>query len=381
MAADRASPDQYDYMIVQFSRVIAVVSLCAGASLVAACSGGGVTSPAGPRPSTQPTAAPSGTPKPTPSPTPHPTASPTATPTSGPSGSHLYVSNYQGGSEALGEITVYASDARGDAAPLWTVSGADTALSYPEGIALDDRGELFVANYNDTVTVYASGAKGDAKPVRTLAGTRTGLSYPVGIAVDGAGDAFVVNSNNTVTIYAAGANGNQAPERTIGGARTKLRACDAIAIDASGAVYVANLGAGSEPAVTVYAAGATGDVAPTATISGDQTGLHIPTGIAVDATGEVIVSNYNQSVTVFTAGSNGDQPPTRKLHGGHTGLDANYGIAVAKLGSLFVTNQGLTSGPYSVTAYASDATGDAAPLRRLTGSTTGLVVPNGIAVH
>ena len=175
-------------MIAQFSRVIAVVGLCAGVSLVAACSGGGVTSPPGPRPSTQPTATPSGTPKPTPSPHPTPTATPTATPTGGPSGAHLYVSNYQGGSEALGEIAVYASDARGDAAPLSALSGADTGLSYPEGIALDDRGELFVANYNDTVTVYAAGAKDDAAPVRTLAGTRTGLSYPVGIAVDGAGE-------------------------------------------------------------------------------------------------------------------------------------------------------------------------------------------------
>jgi hypothetical protein len=368
-------------MIAQFSRVIAVVGLCAGVSLVAACSGGGVTSPPGPRPSTQPSATPSGTPKPTPSPRPTPTATPTATPTGGPSGAHLYVSNYQGGSEALGEIAVYASDARGDAAPLWALSGSDTGLSYPEGIALDDRGELFVANYNDTVTVYASGAKDDAAPVRTLAGTRTGLSYPVGIAVDGAGDAFVVNSNNTVTIYAAGADGNIAPERTISGSQTKLRACDAIAIDASGAIYVANLGAGGAPSVTVYAAGANGDVAPTATISGDQTGLHIPTGIAVDASGEVIVSNYNQSVTVFAAGASGDAQPIRTLHGARTQLDANYGVAVAKLGPIFVTNQGLTSGPYSVTAYASDATGNVAPLRTITGSKTGLVVPNGIAVH
>jgi hypothetical protein len=368
-------------MIVQFSRVIAVVSLCAGVSLVAACSGGGVTSPPGPRPSTQPTATPSSTPKPTPTPSPRPTASPTATPTSGPGGEHLYVSNYQGGSEALGEITVYSPDARGDAAPQWSLSGADTGLSYPEGIALDDRGELFVANYNDTVTVYASGAKGDAKPLRTIAGSRTGLSYPVGIAVDGAGDAFVVNSNNTVTVYAAGTDGNAAPERTIGGAQTKLRACDALAIDASGTVYVANLGAGGQPSVTVYAAGANGDVAPTATISGDQTSLHIPTGIAVDAAGEVIVSNYNQSITVFAAGANGDAQPARRLHGAHVGLDANYGIAVAKLGSLFVTNQGLSSGPYSVAVYASDATGNVAPLRRISGATTALLVPNGIAVH
>ncbi len=207
------------------------------------------------------------------------------------------------------------------------------------------------------------------------------LTYPEGIAADGSGDIFVVNSNNTVTVYAAGADGNVAPERTIGGAHTRLNASDALAIDASGAVYVANLGAGGRPAITVYAPGANGDVAPTATIEGDHTGLHIPTGITVDPSGNIYVSNYDESVTAYAPDSDGDAQPTLTIRGRRTQLDANYGIALDPRGTIFVSNQGLTSGPYSVTAYANRADGDTAPLRTLSGSMTGLIVPNGLAVH
>ncbi len=94
-------------------------------------------------------------------------------------------------------------------------------------------------------------------------------------------------------------------------------------MDSNGLIYVANLigGASSFGSITVYAAGATGNVAPVATITGSDTGLSAPQGIAVDGAGNVFVANLtgglleNGSVTVYAAGSNGDVAPINIISG------------------------------------------------------------------
>src|SRR3989442_7041473 len=55
-----------------------------------------------------------------------------------------------------------------------------------------------------------------------------------------------------------------------------------------GPLYVANYNGSS---VTAYAAGATGNATPTATIAGSKTGLNQPSGVALDAAGRVYVAN------------------------------------------------------------------------------------------
>src|SRR5882762_87736 len=75
---------------------------------------------------------------------------------------------------------------------------------------------LYVANevFGSSITVYAPGASGNATPVATIAGGNTGLSFPFGVALDGAGNIYVTNSassvggSTSITVYAAGASGN-----------------------------------------------------------------------------------------------------------------------------------------------------------------------------
>jgi hypothetical protein len=89
----------------------------------------------------------------------------------------------------------------------------------------------------------------------------------------------VVNNHaNTITVYAAGASGNTAPVATIGGASTGLDGPCALALDASGRIYVANRGS---HAILVFAPGSNGNVAPATTIAGAHTGLNDPVGIAL----------------------------------------------------------------------------------------------------
>jgi len=52
--------------------------------------------------------------------------------------------------------------------------------------------------------------------VATIAGSNTGLQEPIGIALDGAGNIYIANAlSNTITVYAAGASGNATPTATI----------------------------------------------------------------------------------------------------------------------------------------------------------------------
>ncbi|MBI4442575.1 MAG: beta-propeller fold lactonase family protein [Acidobacteria bacterium] len=116
-------------------------------------------------------------------------------------------------------ITVYASDANGDTAPLRVIQGPKTQLNWPTGLSFDEqRGELYVANdMGNSVLVFAAAAQGDVAPVRVLKGSQTGIHNPTGVFVDQKhGELWVANfGNHTATAYKLPAGGNTAPQRTI----------------------------------------------------------------------------------------------------------------------------------------------------------------------
>ena len=157
----------------------------------------------------------------------------------------------------------------------------------PTGSAVDARGNVYVADgyhVNCCVTVYSASASGNVKSVRTIQGSRTDLAVPVGIALDSHANVYVLNAEGSptrsVTVYAAGASGNVKPIRDIVGQNTGLYAAPAgIAVDGSGRVYV--LQSGTSNSISVFAPGVTGDVAPIRVIAGGKTGLANPWAISV----------------------------------------------------------------------------------------------------
>jgi sugar lactone lactonase YvrE len=199
----------------------------------------------------------------------------------------LYVTNNQyrsAGSCCYPSVTVFAAGASGSAAPLTTISGSATGMNDPVAITRDASGMLYVANAGgsccgtgNSITVYAPGTSGNAAPTATIVGTLTGLNRPAGLALDQRGNLYVANSGgNSITVYALGANGNASPTMTIAGSNTGLNGPTGIALDAARNVYVVNTSGNS---ITVYAAGASGNVAAIATIAGTSTGLAAPVGI------------------------------------------------------------------------------------------------------
>src|SRR5690349_1296108 len=186
---------------------------------------------------------------------------------------------------ALGSNTVTASEIGALGSPLaFTATATGRVAGKP----------LYVANVGNSVTVYAPGASGNATPTATIAGGSTGLNQPGAIALDGAGNIYVANelgfSSNSVTVYAAGASGNATPTATIAGSNTGLSVPVVIAVDGAGKIYVTNFGNNS---ITVYAAGASGNATPTATIAGGNTGLSGPVGIALDGAGNIYVDSVS----------------------------------------------------------------------------------------
>ena len=93
---------------------------------------------------------------------------------------------------------------------------------------------IFVDN-SSYVTAYPINGKGDIAPIALT----TDMIYPGGIARDAIGRIYVTNTTtNAVTIYPANAMGNVPPLAVIGGSQTKLASPTGIALDASGDIYV-----------------------------------------------------------------------------------------------------------------------------------------------
>jgi NHL repeat len=184
-----------------------------------------------------------------------------------------------------------------------------------------------------------------------------------------------------VLFFGRSANGNASPVGEISGSKTMLGPTPAgLAMDSHGNIYVANITYTADSTITVYAAGAEGNVAPIRTIAGTKTLLNHPAGIAIDSQDELYVANQtnlNSRITIYASNANGDVAPIRTIGGKKTGLNYPWGLAFDSQSNLYVGNQ---TNPGSVTVYAPTANGNAAPLRTIAGLATKLAEPAGLAV-
>jgi DNA-binding beta-propeller fold protein YncE len=114
-------------------------------------------------------------------------------------------------------ITVYDGDAKGDAAPLRTITGPLSQVDWPMGVAVDEaNNELIVANNGDnSVLVFARTATGNTQPKRIIRGALTGIKGPMGVSVAN-DEIFVANfGDHTALVFPRLAAGNVAPKRII----------------------------------------------------------------------------------------------------------------------------------------------------------------------
>ncbi len=207
-------------------------------------------------------------------------------------------------------------------------TGPAARFYYPQGIAVDASGTVYVADSDNNairkitsdavVTTFAGGTYGGTN------GTGTGASfaYPRGVAVDAAGVVYVADTNNNtirmitpagvVTTLAGGVSGNA--DAT--GTDARFNNPEGIAVDSGGTVYVADT---SNYAIRkITAGGVVTTLAGGSYGSADGTGTAArfagPTGIAVDGSGQVFVSDTNNQ-TIRKITSAGVVTTLAGLHG------------------------------------------------------------------
>ncbi|HUO06675.1 MAG TPA: PQQ-binding-like beta-propeller repeat protein, partial [Candidatus Binataceae bacterium] len=177
---------------------------------------------------------------------------------------NIYAANNQEDS-----ITAYPVGSSGDAQPFAIISGPSTGLGFPRGIAMDSSENLYVANFSyNNVIVYPAGSNGDAQPSAVI----EGLSEPNDVAVDADGNIYVANYENSIMVFPPGSNGNVAPIRTLAGSATGLNYPQGIAV---GPWF------GPTPTTTVTA---TATITPTATATHTATPTATSTPIGTPST-------------------------------------------------------------------------------------------------
>ncbi len=264
----------------------------------------------------------------------------------------------------------------------------------PKGVAVDNVGNVYVADKNAIRKITPSGA------VTTLAGltgtggttdgtgigarfgsTSLGWDSPAGVAVDSEGSVYVtdngtvrkITSAGVVTTLAGLAGAQGINDGTGTAARFGFQVAG-VAVDSSGNLYVADQGNSAIRKVTPTGvvttlaglAGSPGSADGTATAAR----FNFPQGVAVDRAGNVYVAD-TENFTIRKVTPAGLVTTLAGLAGGigttdGTGTNALFGadyggptgVAVDSVGNVFVTVTGLT--------YTGGLYGDANVIRKVT---------------
>ena len=210
-------------------------------------------------------------------------------------------------------------------------AGTSAQLSFPEGLAIDGNGNLFIADmYNnrirrvDATTHNITTIAGSEDP---FAGAYAGdggpavnarLNLPRGVAVDSHGNLFIADNGNGVVRE------------------------------------VVNSGAAEQNLITTYAGNASATVAGCASGKATTAGFANPIGIAVDGTGNVFVSDQNlqivckvdtsQNISTYAGTLNASGIPGQPNGDGGAATAAKLllptGLTTDSTGNLYIADSG-----------------------------------------
>lgn len=259
--------------------------------------------------------------------------------------------------------------------------GAATSalLNLPEAIALDSTGNIFIADASDnkirrvdaaTKVITSVVGNGNACTNPTLAcgdggaATAAQLNFPEGIAVDAAGNLYVsdtldhrvriVSATGTINPFAGNGGFCRNPTATCGDGHAATLANlfkpQQVAVDGSGNVYIADTAdhkirmVDTTGTINLYAGsgvqGLGGDGGPAANAL-----LDLPIGVSLDGSGNVLISDSgNQRVRIVSGGV------IQTLAGGGSGGDGGpaasallagpYTVAGDSAGNLYIADTG-----------------------------------------
>lgn len=249
----------------------------------------------------------------------------------------IYVSDFNGRA-----LRVYPAFARGDVAPLRVLNPptfGQTRASAP--VYAQDEIGIIVSNC--CIATYPLHASGDNTfAIRTiswggLSGSATDLNNPLSLRYLPGSDEYVVSEYDRLVFHARTAGAYDAPTRRITG--PAVASCISLAHDPAAQrlfVLCQTPWDGSSPTthvrIVVFADDASGEATPLYTIEGDATGLDLPPGYYVTGIGHdpylhrlMVASGSNSGdasqnrVVTFADDASGNAAPVQRLSGAHLG--------------------------------------------------------------
>jgi sugar lactone lactonase YvrE len=199
-----------------------------------------------------------------------------------------------------------------------TVNTLGSGLVSPQGIAVDRSGNVFVGDPGNDA-VFEILAAGGYVTVKTLG---SGFTYPYGVAVDGSGNVFVADTLSS-TVKEIVAAGGYTTVNTLG---SGFSYPTAVTVDSSGNVFVADAGNNAVKEIV-----ASGGYVTVNTLAG---GFNTPNGVAVDGADNVFVADtYNNAIKEIVA--SGGYATVNTIADGFFLLT---GVAVDGTGDVFVAD-------------------------------------------
>jgi sugar lactone lactonase YvrE/outer membrane lipoprotein-sorting protein len=195
-------------------------------------------------------------------------------------------------------------------------------LSSPYGLAVDSKGNLYIADFADhrirkvntagiISTIAGNGTRGNSGDGGTA--TAAQLTNPRGVAVDSAGNLHITGTNQIRKVTVAGiistVAGGGTGDLSDGGSATtaKLSQPNGVAVDSADNLYIADTGNNRIRKVTP--AGIISTVAGNGTVGYNGDGghatmaqLYLPKAVAVDSAGNIYIADSNRIRKVTTAG-------------------------------------------------------------------------------
>jgi streptogramin lyase len=310
------------------------------------------------------------------------------------------------GGVSVPELAVFAGVPSGEGSADGT--GAAARFYFPKGVAVDAKGNLFVADGTirkitpaGVVTTIAGSANGSSGS-EDGTGAAARFLGPSGLAVDGAGNVYVADSgNNTirkvtpagVVTTLAGKAGSTGSADGMG-TTARFAQPEGVAVDGAGNVFVADSLNSTirkiTPAGLVSTLAGTAGSCGSADATGTSARFCTPQGVAVDPSGNVFVADYGNHtirrimpnglvITFAGSASSGSEDGT--------GTDARFArptsVAVDAAGNLLVVDFGnntirkiTPSGVVTTLAGKADSSGS----EDGTGAVARFNSPQGVAV-
>jgi sugar lactone lactonase YvrE len=205
-----------------------------------------------------------------------------------------------------------------------TVAASESnGLLWPQGVAVDASGNLYIADSNHNRVLKETPSAGGYTQSTILTGS---LNYPNQVAVDGGGNIYIADTTNFRILKETLSAGGYSESTVASFPPIDGTAPVGVTVDGSGNVYISN-SAGTLYKETLTAASYTQSTIPT--------GLSSLGEIAVDGSGNVYLADNssNNQIVKETPSATGYTQSTVPIKG----LGVPYGIAVDGRGNLYVS--------------------------------------------